>query len=749
MLASLGLVAWLALRDIDKASPGALHPTHQQVPTLDGVSGCVECHGESEATMAEACGACHTAVADQIEGSAGLHGQLDEALAEHCSQCHVDHQGDGAELVSTLSFRLAGIDSLEAYAHSGLDYELDGIHSSLECTACHVNAEVAVLAIGMRRFGGLEQSCESCHAHPHPPDMPGSCNDCHGQDQPFADVARFDHAPDFPLEGAHAGLACVECHSQGSPYSIDRYGLAAPPERDCATCHSPPHAPAQLVAWESEGTAESCAACHPTLAGGFGADLSRMEPAAHIATGFPLGPPHAELGCSDCHLEGPAPWQARFPGREVHDCRACHGDPHGGQFDSLGDERSCLECHSAHEFTPSTVDHALTAFPLQGPHKEVACSECHLPALGTDFTRYAGTPQACADCHTDVHRGFFASRYPLAEAQTDCALCHLGDSPGWLVDPGFDHGSSTGFALEGSHATAECSSCHTEGTAASVRRLGFLADILEGSPQRCASCHEDPHGGRFALPHGEQDCGVCHRPTHFREVEGQDFDHGRWTGFPLQGAHLRNECTTCHIPPRDGPRLGKVADHFPGPAERCETCHVDPHGGSFLQRGGSKGSSGALGCARCHTQEGFSDLDPASFDHGAWTGFPLEGAHGSAACAACHAPLDAPDFLGRRSARAQGASCSDCHGDPHLGQFAASSNSNCTDCHTTQSFTQLSFDHALDARFALDATHAALDCDACHQSVPTADGRQAVRYRPLGTACADCHTNAVRRGDKR
>jgi len=54
------------------------------------------------------------------------------------------------------------------------------------------------------------------------------------------------------------------------------------------------------------------------------------------------------------------------------------------------------------------------------------------------------------------------------------------------------------------------------------------------------------------------------------------------------------------------------------------------------------------------------------------------------------------------------------------------------------------FDHG-DSRFPLDDRHAALDCAACHKPWPLPDslgGGTAVRYRPLGLTCKDCHGTA-------
>ena len=126
-----------------------------------------------------------------------------------------------------------------------------------------------------------------------------------------------------------------------------------------------------------------------------------------------------------------------------------------------------------------------------------------------------------------------------------------------------------------------------------------------------------------------------------------------------------------------------------------------------------------------------------AYDHALWAGFPLEGSHARAACEACHVPTGERMPGKPRLGRAAGASCSACHTDPHVGQFDARA---CEDCHSSsESFETLVFDHARDTRFALDANHAKLECGACHKPWPVAGGRQAVRYRPLGTTCIECH----------
>jgi len=45
--------------------------------------------------------------------------------------------------------------------------------------------------------------------------------------------------------------------------------------------------------------------------------------------------------------------------------------------------------------------------------------------------------------------------------RVDCSACHTGSAWTPTRDPlDFDHDRQTGFALEGAHAEAECSTCH-------------------------------------------------------------------------------------------------------------------------------------------------------------------------------------------------------------------------------------------------------------------------------------------------
>lgn len=789
-IASAALVVLFVVADAERVSPGPISAVHAQVEaTSDG--DCASCHGGFASTMRSACATCHAAIEAQIAQERGFHGAfLDDA--SDCGRCHVEHHGRDVQIAGAQAFALAGIPDRDRFQHEKLAFELEGAHLSVACSECHPDADATHLAKGRTRFGGLEQRCTACHDDPHEGTMP-DCASCHGQSEPFASAAEFEHTREFALEGSHAGHGCETCHPKGGEHAIEAYAqrrgtpLAV---RDCAACHASPHSSSFVGALASAlgvRAGSTCVECHPPSDESFARPQAEITAAQHALAGFALEAPHARATCEQCHTRsaleraarvdapGDAARSARkagdassavtdvratrsggdsadpsstdaatfallHPGRNADDCAACHADPHGGQF---GDA-SCLACHERLAFVPHGFDvarHAATAFALEGAHAAVACEACHSKAALEAPREFRGTESACSGCHADAHRGFFARRAApaLAARADECSTCHSTLRFADERARGFDHAAWTGFALVGEHATAACEACHP--LRARPDELGrsstAVASVTSGDPQACASCHSDVHAGYFDARDGAKaDCASCHTPHGF-DVPKEQFDHASRTRFALTGAHARAACETCHtgLTPPDalGTRFRALVGRGKGSFDDCRTCHADPHGGAFDR------ASGRTSCAECHTTESFDDARH-SFDHGARTGFALDGAHSAVACQACHAPLAAPLTNGRAFARAAGTRCADCHADPHVGQFARDGATSCARCHTTAStFEALTFDHARDSRFALDATHAKLDCAACHVPASLPDGTRAVRYKPLGTTCGDCH----------
>jgi len=741
-LVSAALVTWLALKTVQsEPGPGPLSKAHSGLPELEGPAGCVACHGAGAEGMRAACSACHGPIEQQLAARTGFHGTL--ADGADCARCHSEHHGAASAPYTRATFQLAGFTERDVYDHRGLDYGLHGAHAALACNACHAAADApsGELAPAARepglRFLGLSQACAVCHADPHAGRLGADCAACHGQTRPFPEAAAFVHTASFALEGAHSGLVCVACHPRESAFEIEAYRGEDHAVRGCAECHTSPHS-APFEATQPAG----CAACHSAVPGGFRAAPRAVAAAAHAAIGNALSGVHATVDCAACH-RADAPFAAAHPGRMLLHCADCHADPHRSELgDPAVEPATCARCHSTdtpfaqHRFDAAA--HAAAGFPLAGAHAALACAACHSAApLG-----FRAAPTRCADCHTDPHAGRFA-------AAQDCSTCHSTASFREQPAP-FDHARWTGFALDGAHAALACGVCHPSEPGS--QRLGPVAAVFVPGETRenlaaCTACHSDPHGGAFRgataalglVTDGQRGCARCHTTAGFREVEPSRFDHGAWTGFELTGAHVAGACTACHGAATDR-RLGRVSERFPGPVERCETCHVDPHAGRFDAHAPAQVDTRS-GCNRCHGEVSFRAL--SAFDH-AWTGHPLVGAHAALACDACHAP-SAQRAPGGVLGPVHGRRCADCHDDPHGGQFTVEGAVDCARCHAAERpFNALAFDHT-QTRFPLDPTHAALACDACHRAATTRDGRVLVRYRPLGTQCADCHGTAGQR----
>jgi len=664
-------VTLVAVSDMGRTSPGPLSEVHQRVSDLAGRNDCSECHGGLFGNMREACLECHAPIRTQIESSKGLHGTLG-ARAEQCGLCHAEHHGATAPLVHGQSFALAGAPEARQFDHRLLGFVLDGAHSALECSKCHVNAQKQVLSEGETRFLGLDRGCASCHEDPHEGRFAVACADCHGQTK-WDGLASLGHERVLPLVGGHAGFDCIDCHTKEGAHALELVGGkdAKPEPRDCVACHETPHAPAftkGAAALASLAEGQGCVSCHAAEHTSFHEPaLLALTKEQHAASGFALEDPHAGLECSACHAAAEVPFAERFPGRVAEQCSTCHADVHEGQFATgafAGQE--CSACHEPtrfepHAFTPER--HALAALELGGKHLEIDCEDCHTETSEDGARLFHGTSSKCDACHADAHAGFFAP---------------------------------------------------------------FLA-------------------GRIPPKHGE--CERCHDATTFAAAEA-GFDHATFTGFPVLGAHAASACTLCHESSDEvdatGRTFGHVQDRFGSfvKFEDCATCHADPHGGRFEAAAFPAEVEGKSGCARCHDETSFRTLR-RDFDHGFWTGFALAGAHARATCAACHTPVLGASRQSRTTAEAPGASCADCHEDPHASQFADDLGfTACERCHDAAREDFDAFDHESDSRFPLGDAHRQLACAKCHTTTVRA-GLAVVHYRPLEIRCVDCHgTNA-------
>jgi hypothetical protein len=399
-------------------------------------------------------------------------------------------------------------------------------HVERQCGKCHAPFDKAAQ-------DGL---CLACHSdvaadvsaphgyHGRVPAVRGqACKTCHTEHQGRrAEMVRldretFDHRlTDSPLLGAHAGVACDDCHPAGR-----RYREAA---TRCDDCHgrTDPH---------ERSLERACDDCHSESAW----TAVRFD---HRTSAFALEGRHREARCEACH-----PTKRYRPTAKT--CAGCHArdDQHRG---TLGD--ACQSCHTSRAWPETAFDHLQRArFVLAGRHLQASCESCH-----AQKDARGQTPTACHGCHArdDAHRGQFGPA---------CTSCH---TPADWQRPTFDHDQRTRYPLRGRHREARCTGCHT-------------GDLDAQRPDTgCHACHrqDDVHGGREGAR-----CDKCHdeRGWHSDVL----FDHDA-TRFPLLGAHGRLACMQCHASPAFNDAISECVSchedvdvHRGAKGMRCADCH--------------------------------------------------------------------------------------------------------------------------------------------------------------------------------
>jgi hypothetical protein len=203
-----------------------------------------------------------------------------------------------------------------------------------------------------------------------------------------------------------------------------------------------------------------------------------------------------------------------------------------------------------------------------------------------------------------------------------------------------------------------CLVCHTLIRDRMSARAGYH-NSEEVRSVKCSKCHAEHYDLDFELVYWK---------------EGREkFDHKK-AGWPLEGAHSRVECRTCHTSSLLNSEVAAALTQldpqrtFLGLGSACLDCHANEHQGKFAEQ-----------CINCHTQIAWA---PASgFNHNK-TEYSLTGKHLDAACEKCHAlqPVTGEIFAGKIQkkervgffAKYDGLefqSCMPCHEDTHRGKF--------------------------------------------------------------------------------
>ena len=394
-------------------------------------------------------------------------------LSTDCVNCHEDeHRG---QLKECASCHRPDDWKQTRFSHNRARFALQGKHADVACARCHPEKDDGKQRHGnttYRQFRGIAHgSCIDCHEDHHKGSYGKDCTQCHtpaGWNKLRIAEGSFDHAKtDFPLQGKHAAVTCVECHTGGDFGKFSSADLA-----HCSVCHADYHV-GQFSGREDKGACESC-----HTVDGFSPSL--FPPEQHASTRFPLRGAHEAIPCVRCHAEIEIDGvRSRQFSWEKRSCADCHRDVHAGQFADRIATQGCEGCHNVESWFVLQFDHSSTRFPLRGKHRDLLCGKCHVEGdIGGIRARlFRFDDLRCAACHKDPHAAQFVGEH----GDVDCARCH--ESYGWK-SLRFEHATMSRFPLTGKHLQLPCARCHT-------------AEDMDGRQVvryrplefRCASCH--------------------------------------------------------------------------------------------------------------------------------------------------------------------------------------------------------------------------------------------------------------------
>jgi hypothetical protein len=158
---------------------------------------------------------------------------------------------------------------------------------------------------------------------------------------------------------------------------------------NCAACHQDVH---------TGEFGNRCSSCHDARDW-----TSRFGPDAHRQTNFPLTGRHAAIACEECHLDQR---DHRFT-RAAVSCYTCHqadfARTAGTALDHAraGFGTDCKSCHFPTSFKGARLPAHEACFQIGGgPHRGIACLECHTSLKSATPTGACATNTAdCMRCH--------------------------------------------------------------------------------------------------------------------------------------------------------------------------------------------------------------------------------------------------------------------------------------------------------------------------------------------------------------
>lgn len=337
---------------------------------------------------------------EQVQGTACEECHETPHYSLQMSECTTCHTGSSAQWDSALT-------AVTPETHDLTGFHLSGPHSRVSCEKCHASDLVFDEKYPNQTQSDYlrgQETCQGCHEDVHQGQFAGrfeGCLDCH-QKQSFhpTTFTHEAHTAAYPLNGAHAAVACIGCHKNDPTAQVRTFRGTT---QECKVCHADPHG----GQFHQELASGDCVSCHNDTT-----DTFSLRPFDHEArTGYALDGAHELASCNDCHMElpmrsGSTNAMIRHYRGVSQECSTCHKDVHRGQFRE-GGHTNCGGCHvSFSRWTDLEFDHNTRArFPLQGAHAKLSCSGCHRQVPledGTRVVQYKPLGRECRDCHDIV-----------------------------------------------------------------------------------------------------------------------------------------------------------------------------------------------------------------------------------------------------------------------------------------------------------------------------------------------------------
>ncbi len=277
----------------------------------------------------------------------------------------------------------------------------------------------------------------------------------------------------------------------------------------------------------------------------------------------------------------------------------------------------------------------------------------------------------------------------------------------------FDH-TTTGFPLNGGHATAACANCHSD-------------SLFKGTPRVCDGCHA--LGRRVtATPKPithivtGAPCETCHFNT--STFLGARFNHG--TAVPEQCANCHNGRIT----------TGRPASHHIGlkATDSCDHCHrcFTWLPASWNHIGVVPHSCGNMGCHVAGSNQYYRPANHQTAPYLDRSAFYCDECHNYYSWLSARFIHDRPSPAGI---------CMGCHDGlnaPGKSAGHVATTDDCISCHTST----ISWSGALGGKPAGHVAYTAgVPCSACHIGAAVVSGATLHTY--LSTACNSCHYKGI------